>query len=132
VEYPHRALEEIHRVLQPDGIVVISSVMNFPIHDYPCDYWRFTPEAFRSILKPFAGCFVGFAGKEDFPHTVVGVGFKGAIPDLSEFNRRYAEWQGAQARIGALPRAIKALVPPVLMPVLLRMRRSIMSLITGR
>ncbi len=52
VEYPRTALEEIHRVIKPGGIVVISSVMNFPIHDYPYDYWRFTPEAFKSILKP--------------------------------------------------------------------------------
>ena len=49
VEYPHRALEEIHRVLKPDGIAIISSVMYFPIHDHPDDYWRFTPEAFRSF-----------------------------------------------------------------------------------
>jgi hypothetical protein len=58
--------------------VVLSSVMNFPIHDYPYDYWRFTPEAFKSILKPFSSAFVGFAGTDDFPHTVVGIGFKGA------------------------------------------------------
>ena len=35
VEYPHRALEQIHRILKPDGIAVISSVMDFPIHDFP-------------------------------------------------------------------------------------------------
>jgi ubiquinone/menaquinone biosynthesis C-methylase UbiE len=49
VEYPHRALEQIYRILKPDGIAVVSSVMDFPIHDYPYDYWRFTPEAFKSI-----------------------------------------------------------------------------------
>ena len=93
VEYPHRALEEVYRILKPDGLVVISSVMNFHIHNFPNDYWRFTPEAFKSLLKPFSGSFVGCAGKPLFPHTVVGIGFKGIIPDLSGLNRRYFEWQ---------------------------------------
>ncbi len=76
VEYPHTAMREIHRILKPNGIAVISSVMLFRIHAYPYDYWRFTPEAFRSLLKPFTSAFVGYAGEENFPHTVVGVGFK--------------------------------------------------------
>jgi SAM-dependent methyltransferase len=51
VEYPHRALKEVHRVLADRGIVLMTSVMRFPIHEHPYDYWRFTPEAFRSLLK---------------------------------------------------------------------------------
>jgi len=38
VENVHRAMEEIHRVLKPGGMVIMSSVMKFPIHDYPSDY----------------------------------------------------------------------------------------------
>lgn len=90
VEYPHRAVQEIHRILGPEGIVVLSSVMDFPIHDYPHDYWRFTPEAFRSLLKPFAHAWVGHVGLNKFPHTVVGIGFKGARPDLSGFEKGFA------------------------------------------
>ena len=70
VEYPYKAMDEIYRIILPDGIAVISSVMQFPIHDYPYDYLRFTPEAFKSLLKPFRHSFVGFAGDKDFPHTV--------------------------------------------------------------
>lgn len=76
VEYPHQALREIWRVLRGDGVAIISSVMQFPIHEYPQDYWRFTPEGFRSLLKPFAGAYIGHAGDPQFPHTVVGVGFR--------------------------------------------------------
>ncbi len=75
VEYPHKALQEIRRILRGDGVAIISSVMQFPIHDYPHDYWRFTPQAFRSLLRPFAGVLVGWQGEARFPHTVVGIGF---------------------------------------------------------
>jgi len=93
VEYPHKALEEIYRILKKDGIVVISSVMNFEIHDYPYDYWRFTPEAFKSILKPFKNVYVESAGSKLFPHTVVGVGIKGEKPqNLENFIPKSTEW----------------------------------------
>jgi len=93
VEYPYIALKEIHRILCSNGIVVISSVMKFVIHDFPYDYWRFTPEAIKSLLKPFEHMFVGYAGDINFPHTVVGIGFKGQLPNLSAFNEQYKEWQ---------------------------------------
>lgn len=96
VEFPYRALEEVYKIVRPNGIVIISSVMNFPIHDYPCDYWRFTPEAFRSLLKPFSDSFVGYAGESNFPHTVVGIGFKGAIPGLDQFRRSFEAWRTQQ------------------------------------
>lgn len=122
VEFPRRAIEEIHRILKSGGLVVMSSVMNFPIHDYPYDYWRFTPEAFRSLLRPFASSFVAFAGEIDFPHTVVGVGVKGSVPEgmMEEFMRRCKEWQGFWTNplgnnwIGL----VKLFAPPVLLPVL--------------
>lgn len=117
VEYPGKALEEIHRILKPDGLAVISSVMCCPIHDHPHDYWRFTPEAFKSILKPFPHCFVGFAGKKDFPHTVVGVGFKGNSPPLLEFEERYKQWEESEIlreRVSTLTWIRRLLTPPIL------------------
>jgi len=116
VEDPRRAMQEIFRILKPDGIAVISSVMCFPIHAYPYDYWRFTPEAFRSILKPFAHSFVGFAGKEDFPHTVVGIGFKGSAPPLLEFEEGYKKWRedlAARERLSTYKYIRRLLVPPI-------------------
>jgi SAM-dependent methyltransferase len=69
VEYPRKALEQVYRVLKPDGIALITSVMNFPIHDYPNDYWRFTPEGFKSLLKNFSYSFVDAVGPSGF-HTL--------------------------------------------------------------
>ena len=50
---PIRAVEEMHRVLRPGGVLAISSLMFFPIHAHPWDYWRFTPEGFERLLEPF-------------------------------------------------------------------------------
>ena len=93
VEYPRQAINEIYRILRPGGIAVISSVMRFPIHGYPNDYWRFTPEGFKSLLKPFEFSFVGSCGgTKDFPQTVVGLGLKSSSPNLEVFEECYAKW----------------------------------------
>ena len=73
---PLRAMREIHRCLREDGLVIYTSVMNFPIHGYPNDYWRFTPEAFRSLATDFARAMIFFCGPKEFPHTVCGVAAK--------------------------------------------------------
>ena len=93
VEFFWLATEEVRRILQPEGLFIVSSVMDFPVHNYPADYWRFTPAGFRSLLQRFPHSFVGFAGEEDLPHTVVGLGFKGSGPSLERFATRYGEWQ---------------------------------------
>ena len=127
VEYPHKAMDEIYRVLKPDGIAIISSVMNFPIHDYPYDFWRFTPEAFKSLLKQFTGVFVGLAGIADFPHTVVGIGFKTSAPPLSQFELSYTAWKSAQEIRAGLPyfKWIRRLITP---PILSRRGRKALGL----
>lgn len=79
VEFPRKAIEEIYRILKPNGIAVISSHMNFPIHGAPNDFWRFTPDGFRSLLKPFASSFVEFYGNYINPPFIIGIGFKGQI-----------------------------------------------------
>ena len=77
VENVHQAMSEIHRVLKPGGMVILSSVMKFPIHDYPSDYWRFTPKAFELLLKGFSVYEVEFDGDPQFPEGIYGFGIKG-------------------------------------------------------
>lgn len=95
VEYPRKALQEAYRILKPDGRLLITSEMKFPIHDAPNDYWRFTPQGFESLLKPFQDKFVGFAGDKEFPHTIIGIGSKTSFQnnDIKEFEREYFIWQ---------------------------------------
>ncbi len=92
VEYPHQAVSEIYRILKPGGLLVMSSVLDYFIHETPNDYWRYTPDAFRSLLKPFQQAHVGWYGPDYFPQTVVGIGIKEAELPLADFEQRYAEW----------------------------------------
>ena len=88
VENVHQAVKEIHRVLKPGGMVIMSSVMNFPIHDYPSDYWRFTPKAFELLLKRFAVYEVEFDGGLAFPEGIYGFGIKGRKRNLLNYLSR--------------------------------------------
>jgi SAM-dependent methyltransferase len=75
---PLRAVQEMHRVLQPGGLLAISSLMFFPIHAHPWDYWRFTPEGFELLLEPFESKLVVAQGWELMPEGVFGIGVKGS------------------------------------------------------
>lgn len=80
---PIRAVQEMHRVLRPGGVLAISSVMFFPIHEHPWDYWRFTPEGFERLLDPFESELVLAHGYSLLPEGVYGVGIKGPDAALS-------------------------------------------------
>lgn len=100
VEFPRRAMSEMHRILKNDGILIASSVMNFPIHGYPDDFWRFTPSGFQSLFRDFDESFIGSFGLDQaHPQTVVGVGFKGAKPALENFTQAYENWVSWQVAV---------------------------------
>jgi SAM-dependent methyltransferase len=77
VENPLLAMRETLRVLKPRGLAIISSVMDYPVHECPADYWRFTPQGFDLLLRSFAPRRVYVQGHPDFPHSLVGIGKKG-------------------------------------------------------
>ena len=114
VEFPHRAIGEVHRILKPGGIAVLSSVMKFPIHDYPYDYWRFTPEAFRSLLKPFSQVHVDLAGDNLFPHTVIGVGVKDGNMSFDALTKALEPWKDRWTAGRHWMPIIRPWVPPIL------------------
>lgn len=76
VESPHQALIEIYRILKPGGLLIITSVFCFPIHNHPNDYWRFTPSAFRLLLAPFAKSAIFFDGNPLLPIGIYGWAIK--------------------------------------------------------
>lgn len=76
VEYPRKAIEEIHRVLKQNGVLILTTVLNFEIHPEPDDFWRFTPSGIQSLLKLFPFSYVLSVGKPRFPHTILAVANK--------------------------------------------------------
>ena len=75
-----RAFDEVFRILEPGGVFIITSPLNFRIHGYPDDYWRMTPNCLRRMLEPYAARLSGFQGYHAFPHTVMGIGMKAPVP----------------------------------------------------
>jgi SAM-dependent methyltransferase len=65
-----RGFEEIHRVLKPDGVLLVSSPFFFRIHNYPEDYWRFTPAAFEVVLEEYSNKIIGWHGPKQRPANV--------------------------------------------------------------
>lgn len=49
------SMQEMARVLRPGGHLILTTCgLNFPRHEYPSDYFRFTTDALR-VLADFAG-----------------------------------------------------------------------------
>jgi hypothetical protein len=79
------AFDEMFRILRPGGLLIAATTMRFPIHHYPDDYWRMTPQCLQRLTEPFAFRVIGSQGTETFPHTVFAVAVKGpSTPDADQ------------------------------------------------
>ena len=47
---PQEALNEMKRLLKRNGILILSTVQTYPLHDDPHDYYRFTKFGLKKIL----------------------------------------------------------------------------------
>jgi SAM-dependent methyltransferase len=94
-----RGFTEIRRVLRPDGALFVSCPFYFHIHDYPGDYWRFTPQALRLLLEEYPSKIVGAYGPARRPAGVWALAFCEGRPAITaeEFDR-YRSLLGAYAR----------------------------------
>lgn len=71
-----KGFSEVHRVLRPDGVFLVCCPFYFHVHSYPSDYWRFTPEAFDTLLQPYATRLLGWHGPERRPLNVWAAAFR--------------------------------------------------------
>jgi len=138
-EDPVTACRELHRVVGARGVCVISSVMLFGIHGYPNDYWRFTPEGFRSLLEPFDDVWVAGVGDPGIPFEVFGVGAKGrglelSLAKLASIAEAQQQWERAEGkvRVGPFRMSLRELGHTVVAEVPRAARERIHSRLGGR
>jgi SAM-dependent methyltransferase len=113
------AMNEIYRVLKPNGMVILSSVMYFPIHAHPDDYWRFTPSGFKRLSQKFPLSIIEGVGLKDFPHSVVSVSFKSPTDDRFIAAREtILRWKSRQAQ--SWKEFLLPFVPPIMMVLIYR------------
>lgn len=88
VKHFWKGFEEIKRVLKPDGALLVSCPFYFHIHNYPDDYWRFTPAALQVLLEDYPSKILGWHGSKKRPANVWALAFRGraAIPS-EEFEK---------------------------------------------
>ncbi len=48
---PTRAIQEASRILKPNGIFVLITVQNYPLHDAPYDYFRYTRFSLKKLME---------------------------------------------------------------------------------
>ena len=58
---PQRCVEEIHRVLKPEGLVYAETAFLQPVHGAPYDFTRFTLVGYRRLFRRFANVACGVA-----------------------------------------------------------------------
>jgi SAM-dependent methyltransferase len=94
-----RAFEEVYRVLRPDGALLVSCPFAFHIHDFPSDYWRFTPEALELLLQDYPSKLLGWHGPRRRPASVWALAFREARPPITPAQfERYRTLLGRYAR----------------------------------
>jgi len=52
---PWKLVLEMNRVLRPGGLVYVHTHQSLGIHDSPCDYWRFSMDAWPALFNPKTG-----------------------------------------------------------------------------
>ena len=83
VKHFWRGFDEVYRVLRPDGVFLVSCPFHFHIHDYPSDYWRFTPEALKLLLERYPTKILGYHGPADRPGNVWALAFREDHPAIT-------------------------------------------------
>ena len=96
-----RGFEEAYRVLRPGGALLVSCPFYFHIHDYPSDYWRFTPEALELLLEAYPNKILGWHGPVKRPASVWALAFREGRPPITR--REFEHYRQMLSRYARQP-----------------------------
>lgn len=96
-----RGFDEVHRVLRPDGALLVSCPFYFHVHAYPSDYWRFSPEGLELMLAPYPQKIVGRHGPARRPASVWALAFREGRPPVTP--AQFARYRQLLARYAREP-----------------------------
>lgn len=51
---PQKAINEIHRILKPNGVCIVSVPFSYRYHPNPKDYYRFTWDSLKRLFRRFS------------------------------------------------------------------------------
>jgi SAM-dependent methyltransferase len=96
-----RGLDEVHRVLRPDGALILSTPFHFRIHEFPHDYWRFTPAAYEALLERYPSKIIGWHGTKNRPANVWAIAFREKRPAITA--EQFARYRELMAKYACEP-----------------------------
>lgn len=83
---PCRAIDELHRVLKPNGRIILTCCQTFQLHEQPRDFYRFTRFGLAHLLSRFCDLeietLVPVGGTLDFAVYFVSATMLGLLPRL--------------------------------------------------
>jgi SAM-dependent methyltransferase len=95
-----KGFQEVHRVLRPDGALLVACPFYFHLHAHPNDYWRFSPDALEVLLEPYPSKLIGWHGPAKRPANVWALAFREERPPITPAEyRRYQERMARHARM---------------------------------
>ena len=102
---PQHLLDEMSRVLRPDGLLILNAPFSFRLHEEPHDYFRYTPHGLRVMCQRARLEVIGVQRQGGFGSVV---GHK--LNSLLAF--RLARAQGLGQSLGKLGHESEAHAPP--------------------
>jgi SAM-dependent methyltransferase len=92
---------ELHRVLRPEGALLVASPFYFRIHAHPNDYWRFSPEGLKVLLADYPSKIIGWQGPARRPAHAWALAFREEHPAITP--AQYQHFQELLTRHARLP-----------------------------
>ncbi len=84
-----KGIAEVRRILRPDGVFLLACPFFFHVHNFPHDYWRFTPKALEVLLEDYPSKIVGWHGPDKRPANVWSLAFREGRPPITAAQHQF-------------------------------------------